>query len=144
MNTVSISGRLTADPEARYTQDDNSLAIAKYILAVKRGWRATNGRKKSPSEGERPTDFIPVTAFGRGAEYAIKYMKKGMLVGVTGEVHMSKYKNKQGEFIRAFEVAANEQEIYTWPKAMDGETAAPPDSKFVEVTEESEEGMPFN
>lgn len=143
MNSVTISGRLTADPEPRYTSDDNSLAVAKYILAVKRGWRPT-GRQKSSTEGERPTDFIPVTAFGKGAEYAMKYMKKGTLVGVSGEVHMSKYKNKQGEFVRAFEVAANEQEIYTWPQKTEGETAAP-SAGFVDVPEgASEDGMPFN
>lgn len=88
MNVVAIMGRLTADPETRYTQD--GMAIAKYTVAIDK-----------PTK-EQGADFIPCTAFGKSAEVAEKYFRKGMRVAVNGALQTGSYTNKDGK------------KVYTW------------------------------
>lgn len=90
MNVVAIIGRLTADPETRYTQDGT--AVARYTLAI-------DGGKDS-------TDFVPVVAFGKAAEHAGKYFSKGLRVGVTGRLQTGSYTNKEGKKVYAWNVVA--------------------------------------
>lgn len=77
MNSVSLVGRLTKDPEARYTQSDNPMCIARYTLAVDRRFK---------KDGGDTADFIRCVAFGKNGEFAEKYFKKGMRVGITGRI----------------------------------------------------------
>ena len=77
MNKVILMGRLTRDPEVRYSQGENSTAIARYTLAVDRRFRRNN-------DGEQSADFIGCVAFGRSAEFAEKYFRQGLKVIVTG------------------------------------------------------------
>lgn len=93
MNVVAIIGRLTADPEIRYTQDGT--AVARYTLAI-------DGGKDS-------TDFVPVTAFGKAAEHAGKYFSKGLRVGVTGRLQTGSYTNKEGKKVYTWNVVAGMQ-----------------------------------
>ena len=78
MNKVVLVGRLTRDPEVRYSQGDNATAVARYTLAVDRRFRR---------DGEPTADFIPCVIFGRSAEFAEKYFHQGMRVSISGRIH---------------------------------------------------------
>ena len=79
MNKVVLMGRLTRDPEVRYSQGENALAIARYTLAVDRRFRRNN-------DGEQTADFIGCVAFGRSAEFTEKYFRQALKVIVTGRI----------------------------------------------------------
>ena len=87
MNTVILMGRLTKDPETRYSQGDQGTAITRYTLAVNRSFKR---------EGEPDADFINIIAFGKAGEFAGKYFRKGQLVAVEGELRISSYTDKDG------------------------------------------------
>ena len=96
-------GRLTRDPEVRYSQGDNSTAIARYSLAVDRRIRTENG--------EQAADFINIVAFGKGGEFAEKYLKKGMKVLVTGRIQTGSFTNRDGVKVYTTDVVAEDQEF---------------------------------
>ena len=100
MNKVILLGRLTKDPEIRYTQSENMLAIARYTLAVDRRFK---------KEGQPSADFINCVAFGKSAEFAEKYMTKGRLFGVIGRIQTRNYDNDKKEKIYVTEVVVDEQ-----------------------------------
>ena len=104
MNKVILMGRLTRDPEVRYSQGDNSMAIARYTLAVDRRFRRNN-------DGEQTADFIGCVAFGRSAEFAEKYFRQGLKVIVTGRIQTGSYTNKDGVKVYTTEVIVEEQEF---------------------------------
>ena len=85
MNKVILMGRLTRDPEVRYSQGANSLAIARYTLAVDRRFRR---------EGEATADFISCVAFGKQAEFAERYLRQGVKIAVTGRIQTGSYTNR--------------------------------------------------
>ena len=93
MNRVILMGRLTRDPEVRYSQGERSMAIARYTLAVDR-----RGRRNQDSSAEQQTaDFINCVAFDRAAEFAEKYFRQGMRVLVSGRIQTGSYVNKEGQ-----------------------------------------------
>ena len=98
MNKVILLGRLTKDPDVRYTQSENMLAIARYTLAVDRRFK---------KEGQPSADFINCVAFGKSAEFAEKYMKKGRLFGVIGRIKTRNYDKKEKVYVT--EVVVEEQ-----------------------------------
>lgn len=100
MNKVILLGRLTKDPDVRYTQSENMLAIARYTLAVDRRFK---------KEGQPSADFINCVAFGKSAEFAEKYMTKGRLFGVIGRIQTRNYDNDKKEKIYVTEVVVDEQ-----------------------------------
>lgn len=100
MNKVILLGRLTKDPEVRYTQSENMLAIARYTLAVDRRFK---------KEGQPSADFINCVAFGKSAEFAEKYMTKGRLFGVIGKIQTRNYENDKKEKVYVTEVVVEEQ-----------------------------------
>ena len=102
MNKVILIGRLTRDPEVRYSQGENALAIARYTLAVDR-------RFKRP--GEQEADFISCVAFGKSAEFAEKYLKQGTKMAITGRIQTGSYTNKEGQKVYTTEVVVEEQEF---------------------------------
>ncbi|MFV0342225.1 MAG: single-stranded DNA-binding protein [Anaerocolumna sp.] len=102
MNKVILMGRLTRDPEVRYSQGENSLAIARFSLAVDR-------RFKRP--GEADADFINCVSFGKAAEFAEKYLKQGTKIAVTGRIQTGSYTNKDGVKVYTTEVVVEEQEF---------------------------------
>lgn len=134
MNVVVLMGRLTGDPEVRYSQ--SGTAVAKYRLAVDRRFK---------KEGEPDADFISVTTFGKSAEFAEKYFHKGTKVVVNGRIQTGSYTNKEGQKVYTTDVVAENQEFaeskkesnfIEFPKAdRDG---------FINVPKEIDEELPFN
>lgn len=102
MNRVILIGRLTKDPEVRYTQGDSPMAIARYTLAVDRRFKR---------DGDQTADFIPCVAFGKGGEFAEKYLRKGTKVAVVGRIQTGSYTNKDGVKVYTTEVIVEEQEF---------------------------------
>ena len=102
MNIVTLIGRLTKDPQLRYAQADRELAIARYTLAVDRFFK---------KEGEPGADFIPCVSFGRSAEFAEKYFRKGTKIAISGRIQTSNYINREGKKVYITEVIVNEQEF---------------------------------
>lgn len=100
MNKVILLGRLTKDPDVRYTQSENMLAIARYTLAVDRRFK---------KEGQPSADFINCVAFGKSAKFAEKYMTKGRLFGVIGKIQTRNYENDKKEKVYVTEVVVDEQ-----------------------------------
>ena len=107
MNKVILMGRLTRDPEVRYSQGERSMAIARYTLAVDR-----RGRRGQDSSAEQQTaDFINCVAFDRAAEFAEKYFRQGMRVLVSGRIQTGSYVNKEGQKVYTTEVILDDQEF---------------------------------
>ena len=102
MNKVILMGRLTRDPEVRYSQTAEPMAIARYTLAVDR---------KFKKEGEQTADFISCIAFGRNGEFAEKYLKKGIKIVATGRIQTGSYTNKDGQKVYTTDVVIEEQEF---------------------------------
>lgn len=102
MNKVILMGRLTRDPEVRYSAGDNSMAIARYTLAVDRRFRR---------DGEQNADFIGCVAFGRSAEFAEKYLHQGTKVVVTGRIQTGSYTNRDGQKVYTTDVVVEDQEF---------------------------------
>ena len=104
MNKVILMGRLTRDPEVRYSSGDNQMAIARYSLAVDR-----RGRREG-NDGQT-ADFINCVAFGRAGEFAEKYFHKGIKVLVTGRIQTGSYTNKDGQKVYTTDVVIEDQEF---------------------------------
>ncbi len=102
MNKVILMGRLTRDPDIRYSQGENNTAIARYTLAVDRRFQRN---------GEQTADFISCVAFGKSAEFAEKYLKKGTKIAITGRIQTGSYTNKDGAKIYTTDVVVEEQEF---------------------------------
>ena len=100
MNKVFLMGRLTKDPDVRHGLGANGVEVAKYSLAVNRKYK---------HEGEAEVDFFNCTVFGKGAEFAEKYLKKGTKILVTGRVQQDNYTNKNGEKVYGVEIIVDEQ-----------------------------------
>lgn len=103
MNKVILMGRLTRDPEVRYSQGENATAVARYTLAVDRRFNR-NG-------DENTADFIGCVAFGRAAEFAEKYFRKGIKIAITGRIQTGSYTNKDGVRVYTTEVVVEDQEF---------------------------------
>jgi single-strand DNA-binding protein len=104
MNNVVLIGRLTRDPEVRYTGDQ--MAIASFTLAIDRIYRS--------GDGEKQTDFPRVVTFGKQAELCERYLAKGRLVAVQGSVRTGSYKNKEGVTVYTTDVAADRVQFLEW------------------------------
>ena len=102
MNKVIIMGRLTRDPEIRWSQGDNSTCIARYTVAADR---------KIKRDGEANADFISCIAFGKSGEFAEKYLHKGTKVVITGRIQTGSYTNKDGNKVYTTDVVGEEQEF---------------------------------
>ena len=102
MNKVVLVGRLTRDPEVRYSQGNNATAVARYTVAVDRRFKR---------DGEPTADFIPCVVFGRSAEFAEKYFRQGMRVSISGRIQTGSYTNKDGVKVYTTEVIVEEQEF---------------------------------
>ena len=103
MNKVILMGRLTRDPEMRYSSGENQTAIARYTLAVDRRFRR---------QGEdNQADFINCVVFGRGAEFAENYLHQGTKIAITGRIQTGSYTNKDGQRVYTTEVVVEEQEF---------------------------------
>ena len=115
MNKVILMGRLTRDPEVRYSAGENALAIARYTLAVDRRFKR---------DGEATADFINCVSFGRTAEFAEKYYHKGIRITVCGRIQTGSYTNREGVKVYTTEVVVEEQEFAESKAASQGYAAA--------------------
>lgn len=100
MNKVMLMGRLTRDPEVRYSQGAEPVAVARYSIAVNRRFKR---------QGEPDADFIDCVAFGKTGEFAERYFKKGQMVGVVGRIQVRSWEDKDGNKRRTTEVVVEEQ-----------------------------------
>lgn len=100
MNKVILMGRLTRDPELKYSQSANPVAIARYGLAV---------RRQYAREGESDVDFINIVSFGKAGEFAQKYFQKGQMVAIVGRLQVRTWDDEQGNKRITTEVIAEEQ-----------------------------------
>ena len=118
MNKVILMGRLTRDPEVRYSQGENATAVARYSLAVDRRFRR---------EGEPTADFINCVAFGRAAEFAERYLRQGTKIAITGRIQTGSYTNRDGVKVYTTDIVVEEQE-FAESKAAGG--AATPSNNY--------------
>lgn len=139
MNKVILMGRLTRDPEVRYTQGDNAMAIARYSLAVDRRFKR---------DGEPDADFINCVAFGKAGEFAEKYLKKGTKIAVVGRIQTGSYTNKDGQKVYTTDVVVEEQEFAESKNSgsSDNNQSAPANKNtdFMNIPDGIDEELPFN
>ena len=102
MNKVILMGRLTRDPDVRYSAGENSTAVARYTLAVDRRFHR---------DGDARADFIGCVAFGRQAEFAEKYLRQGTKIAITGRIQTGSYTNREGQKVYTTDVVVEEQEF---------------------------------
>ena len=102
MNKVILMGRLTREPDVRYSQGANPTAVAKYSLAVPRKYK---------QDGQPDCDFINCIAFGKLGEFAEKYLRKGTKIAVVGRIQTGSYTNKEGQKVYTTDVVVEEQEF---------------------------------
>ena len=146
MNKVILMGRLTREPDVRYSQGESSMAIARYTLAVDRRFNRGD---------ENNTDFINIVAFGKAGEFAEKYFRKGTKVLVTGRIQTGSYTNKDGVKVYTTDVVAEDQEFAESKNnsGTDGgfagsQTSAAPMASvsdgFMNIPDGIDEELPFN
>ena len=140
MNKVILMGRLTRDPEVRYSGGDNATTVAKYSLAVDRRFKRDN---------EPSTDFINCVGFGKTAEFAEKYFRKGMRICVVGRIQTGSYTNRDGQKVYTTYVVVEEQEFAESKGASENNGADRPqpttDSNgFMNIPDGIDEELPFN
>ena len=139
MNKVIEIGRLTKDPEIRYSQGASSTCIARYTLAVDR---------KFKQEGQPNADFINCIAFGKLGEFAEKYLHKGTKIAVTGRIQTGSYKNKDGNTVYTTDVVVEEQEFCeskSSNQSQGNDRQQTSSDGFMSIPDNLEdEGLPFN
>ena len=148
MNKVIMMGRLTRDPEVRYSQGANATAIARFSLAVDRRWKR---------EGEPDADFFNCTVFGRQADFVEKYLRQGTKVVVTGRIQNDNYTNKDGQKVYSVQIIVEEIEFAESKNAASGNGGAaasqaglrPSPSQasgdgFMSIPDGAEDELPFN
>lgn len=148
MNKVILMGNLTRDPEIRYSQGENSLAIARFSIAVNR---------RFARQGDTDTDFFNCTAFGKQAEFVEKYFRKGSRMLLTGRVQNDNYTNSNGEKVYSVQIIAEEIEFAERKSTADANAAtqgsnfgatpqpnAAANDDFMNIPDGIEDGLPFN
>ena len=146
MNKVILMGRLTRDPEVRYSQGDNAMAVARYTLAVDRRFNRNND--------DQNADFISCVAFGRSGEFAEKYLHKGTKIAITGRIQTGSYTNKDGVKVYTTDVVVEDQEFAeSKNSAGSGDGGFAPVSRpaptaagdgFMNIPDGIDEELPFN
>jgi len=135
MNKVNLIGRLTKEPEVRYSQGENPTAVARYTLAVDR---------KFKKEGEQSADFINCVAFGKSGEFAEKYLKKGMKIAVAGRIQTGSYTDKEtGKKVYTTDIVV-EEHYFCESKGQEEPSAQPaPENEFMSIPAGLQEELPF-
>lgn len=146
MNKVILMGRLTRDPDVRYTTGENPLAIARYTLAVDRRFH---------KDGEATADFISCVVFGRAAEFAEKYFRQGLKITISGRIRTGNYTNREGQKVYTTEIVVEEQEFAESKSGDNGAAYYPPKQTpppapadgadgFMNIPDGIEEELPFS
>lgn len=149
MNRVILMGRLTRDPDIRYSQSGDNMAIARFTLAVDR-----RGRRQDGAD-QQTADFIGCVCFGKQAEFAEKYLRQGTKIAVTGRIQTGSYTNKDGQKVYTTDVVLDEIEFAESKNAQGGDNnhsyqapqrpapSAAGDG-FMNIPEGIDEELPFN
>lgn len=137
MNKVILMGRLTRDPEIRYSQGAQPLAVGRYTLAVDR-------RTKNPDE--KSADFINCVCFGKAAEFARDYLHQATKILITGRIQTGSYTNKDGVKVYTTDIIVEEQEFCEKKESGSPAPAAGKvvGSTWVAADDVADEGLPFN
>ena len=139
MNKVVLVGRLTRDPEVRYSQGDSATAVARYTLAVDRRFRR---------DGEPTADFIPCVIFGRSAEFAEKYFHQGMRVSISGRIQTGSYTTEviveEQEFAESRAEAEANRASFQRQSAPSPAPSADAGDGFMNIPDGIDEELPFN
>ena len=142
MNKVILMGRLTRDPEVRYSQGEQPIAVARYTLAVDRRFT----RHDDPNA--QTADFIGCVAFGKAGEFAERYLKKGTKVCITGRIQTGSYTNKDGVKVYTTDVVVEEHE-FAESKSASAENATSNNAGqvdkdgFMNIPNDIDEELPF-
>lgn len=138
MNKVILMGRLTRDPDVRWTQGPEQSAVARYTLAVNRRFQ---------KEGGATADFISCVAFGRQAEFAEKYLRQGTKIAIIGRIQTGSYTNREGRKVYTTDVVVEEQEFADGKNAeRPREQGATPQANtdgFMTIPDGVDEDIPF-
>ena len=141
MNKVILMGRLTRNPDVRYSQGEKATCVARYTLAVNRRFRR---------EGDQDADFINCVAFGRQGEFAEKYLKQGTKIVISGRIQTGSYTNRDGVKVYTTDVVVEEQEFAesktTSQQNQQKPSGPAPDNSdgFMNIPDGIDEELPFN
>ena len=152
MNKVILMGRLTRDPEVRYSQGENGSAVARFSLAVDRRFKRA---------GDAEADFFNCTAFGRQAEFVERYLKRGTKMVVTGRIQNDNYTNRDGQKVYSVQIIVEELEFAESKASSDSYAASHPRTEaapapsmpspsaasadgFMNIPDGIDEELPFN
>ena len=149
MNRVILMGRLTRNPDIRYSQSGDNMAIARFTLAVDR-----RGRKSENGSDQQSADFISCVCFGKTAEFADKYLRQGTKIAVTGRIQTGSYTNRDGqkvyttdvvlddiEFAESKNAQSNDAPAYNAPSRPEPSAAG---EGFMNIPDGIDEELPFN
>ena len=138
MNKIILIGRLTRDVEMRYGTNNNNTAIARYTLAVNRPYKQNGGQE---------ADFLPCIAFGKTAEFAEKYLAKGMRVAIEGRIQTGSYTNRDGQKVYTTDVVVERQEFLEKRadnSQPDSGAAESYDDRYMDIPDGIDDELPFN
>lgn len=138
MNKVVLMGRLVRDPNVRYSQGEDPIAMARYTLAVDRRFKR---------DGQQNADFINCLAFGRSAEFAEKYFKQGTKIAVSGRIQTGSYTNRDGVKVYTTEVVIEEQNFAESKNSQnngENQQNTPEDDGFMDIPDGFEDQLPFS
>ena len=133
MNKIILMGRLTRNPEVRYSSGETSVAIARFSLAVDR---------KFKRQGEAEADFFNCTAFGKQGEFVEKYLKQGTKILLTGRVQNDNYTNREGQKVYSVQIVAEELEFAESKGKSDSQEEN--NNGFMNIPDGLSEELPFN
>ena len=149
MNRVILMGRLTRNPDIRYSQSGDNMAIARFTLAVDR-----RGRKSENGSDQQSADFISCVCFGKTAEFADKYLRQGTKIAVTGRIQTGSYTNRDGQKVYTTDVVLDDIEFAESKNAQSNDSSAyrapsrPEPSAagegFMNIPDGIDEELPFN
>lgn len=146
MNKFIGIGRLTRDPDVRYTQGENSVCVARYTLAI--------DRHVKRDQNQQTADFISCLAFGKNGEFAEKYLHKGMKIAVSGRIQTGSYTNREGQKVYTTDIVVEDQEFAESKSAQ--QTGGVPQQKnghpdniadeggFMDIPDSLDEDLPFH
>lgn len=135
MNNVDLVGRLTADPEVKYSTGENSNASCRFSVAVQ--------RKYKNAEGKYEADFPNCVAFRKTAEFIGKYFKKGSMIGLSGHIQTGSYTNRDGVRVYTTDVVVDDAEFVGSKNNGDSEGYEQKNEDFMNVPQGNEDNLPF-
>ena len=155
MNKVILLGRMARDPEVRFTQGNEPMAVCRFAVAVDRPYSSRR------TEGDATADFINCVSFGRTAEFAEKYFRQGLKIAVTGRIQTGSYTNREGQKVYTTEVVVEDQEFAESKASSDSYAASHPRTEaapapsmpspsaasadgFMNIPDGIDEELPFN